>query len=139
MSLSTNFWFSGRKYQSQQKIAKKITHFKVQFCSKNFTHFSTHSTLWKIYSHNTAYKHISEKTFALHHFQTPKNCVPRALKKQMFVYSCKSSFENFCFRDLWSFYLEGDWLISFKQIANFSFYCKSLGIQQLLSYRHLHQ
>ena len=68
VSLSTNFWFSARKYQSQQKIAKKITHFTVQFCSKNFTHFSTHSTLWKIYSHNTAYKHISEKTFALHHF-----------------------------------------------------------------------
>ena len=30
-----NFRFSSRKSQSQQKLAKKITHFTIQFCSKN--------------------------------------------------------------------------------------------------------
>ena len=34
-----NFRFSGRKSQSQQKLAKKITHFEIQFRSKNLTHF----------------------------------------------------------------------------------------------------
>ena len=35
-----NFRFSCRKSQSQQKLAKKITHFTIQFCSKNLTHFT---------------------------------------------------------------------------------------------------
>ena len=35
-----NFRFSSRKSQSQQKLAKKITHFTIKFCSKNFTHFA---------------------------------------------------------------------------------------------------
>ena len=35
-----NFGFSSRKSQSQQKLAKKITHFTIKFCSKNFTHFA---------------------------------------------------------------------------------------------------
>ena len=33
-SLSINFRFCGRKSQSQQKLAKRITHFTIQFCSK---------------------------------------------------------------------------------------------------------
>ena len=33
-----NFRFSSRKSQSQQKLAKNITHFTIQFCSKNLTH-----------------------------------------------------------------------------------------------------
>ena len=35
-----NFRFSSRKSQSQQKLAKKITHLTIQFCSKNLTHFT---------------------------------------------------------------------------------------------------
>ena len=38
--LFLNFGFSSRKSQSQQKLAKKITHFIIQFCSKNLTHFA---------------------------------------------------------------------------------------------------
>ena len=34
-----NFRFSSRKSQSQQKLAKKITHFRIQFRSKNLTNF----------------------------------------------------------------------------------------------------
>ena len=35
-----NFRFSSRKSQSQQKLAKKFTHFAIQFHSKNLTHFT---------------------------------------------------------------------------------------------------
>ena len=35
-----NFRFFSRKSQSQQKLAKKITHFTIQFCSKNLTNFT---------------------------------------------------------------------------------------------------
>ena len=35
-----NFTFSNRKSQSQQKLAKRITHFTIQFCSKNLPHFT---------------------------------------------------------------------------------------------------
>ena len=39
------FRFSSRKSQSQQKLAKKTTHFTIQFCSKNLTHFTNHNSL----------------------------------------------------------------------------------------------
>ena len=35
-----NFRFSSRNSQSQQKLAKKVTHFIKQFCSKSLTHFT---------------------------------------------------------------------------------------------------
>ena len=35
-----NFRFSIRKSQSQQKLGKKIAHFRIQFRSKNITHFT---------------------------------------------------------------------------------------------------
>ena len=34
-----NFKFSSRKSQNQQKLAKKITHFTIQFHSKNLIYF----------------------------------------------------------------------------------------------------
>ena len=40
-----NFRFSSRKSQSQQKLAKKITHFTIQFCSKNLSHFTNLNSL----------------------------------------------------------------------------------------------
>ena len=38
-SFFLNFTFSGRKSQSQQKLAKKVTYFKIQFHSKNVIRF----------------------------------------------------------------------------------------------------
>ena len=41
-----NVRFSNRKSQSHQKLLKKITHFTIQFRSKNFlTHFTNLSSL----------------------------------------------------------------------------------------------
>ena len=40
-----NFRFSSRKFQSWQKLAKKITHFTIQFCSKYLTHFANLNSL----------------------------------------------------------------------------------------------
>ena len=87
-----NFRFSSRKSQSQQKLAKKITHFTIQFCSKNFTHFANLNSLKMICSLSTAknlsdftnleqtcFYLVSEKIFALHHFFTPKNCILETL------------------------------------------------------------
>ena len=39
------FRFSSRKSQSQQKLAKKITHFTIQFCSRNVTNFTNINSL----------------------------------------------------------------------------------------------
>ena len=39
-SFFVNFRFSSRNSQSQQKLAKKVTHFIKQFCSKSLTHFT---------------------------------------------------------------------------------------------------
>ena len=40
-----NFRFSSRKSQSQQKVAKKNTHFTIQLGSKNLTHFTSLNSL----------------------------------------------------------------------------------------------
>ena len=39
-SIFFDFGFSSRKTQSQQKLAKKTTHFTIQFCSKKPTHLT---------------------------------------------------------------------------------------------------
>ena len=88
-----NFRFSSRKSlkksQKQQKLAKYITHFTIQFGLKNRIHFTNLNSLdienSMLLQHNqkplSLYnffnKHIclvSEITFALHRFLTPKNC-----------------------------------------------------------------
>ena len=94
-----DFRFSGRKSESQQKLSIKITYFAMQFRSKNLIHFMNLNSLeiennmlpfWLYY--NFFSKHISiwcqKKTFALHHFVTPKNCILEALWKQISVYFC---------------------------------------------------
>ena len=63
---------------------------------------------------------VPEKTFAVHHFWTPKNCILETLWKQMSVYFCISPSENFCFKNVVRFYqvgsgLEGGWRISLTQ------------------------
>ena len=55
-----NFRFSSRKSESQQKLAKKIARFTIQFCSL-ILRTSNYLTLKIICSHNTA-KNISEFT-----------------------------------------------------------------------------
>ena len=100
-----DFRFSGRKSQSQQKLSINITYFAMQFRSKNLIHFMSLNSLeiennmlpqhsqipfWLYYKFFS--KHISiwcqKKTFALHHFVTPKNCILEALWKQISVYFC---------------------------------------------------
>ena len=43
-SLSFNFRFSSRKSQNQQKLTKKMTHFRTQFHSKNLTYYEPQPT-----------------------------------------------------------------------------------------------
>ena len=62
-----NFRFSSRKSQSQQKLAKKITHFTIQFRSKNLTHF-TNLNSFEI-ENNMLPKH-NQKTFSVYKFSS---------------------------------------------------------------------
>ena len=62
-----HFRFSTRKYQSQQKLAKKITHFTIQFRSKNLTHF-TNLNSFEI-ENNMLPKH-NQKTFSVYKFSS---------------------------------------------------------------------
>ena len=48
---------------------------------------------------------VSEKTFALHHLLTPKNCILETLWKKISVYFCICLSENFCSWDAVRFYL----------------------------------
>ena len=102
-----NFRFSVRKSQSQQKLAKKVTHFTIQFQSKNLIYFTKLNIVKKIFSRNTTknlslqffqqtcFWLVSEKTFSLCNFQTPKNCILEGFGKQI------------CSRDVESIYLVG--------------------------------
>ena len=102
-----DFRFSRRKSQSQQKLLIKITYFAIQVRSKHLTHFANLNsldiennmppkTLPKTFLTLQIFQEaclclVSEKTFALQHFLTPKNCILEALWKQMFVYFCISN------------------------------------------------
>ena len=61
------FRFSSRKSQSQQKIAKKITHFTIRFRSKNLTHFTNLNSL--DIETNMLPQH-SQKPFWLHKYSS---------------------------------------------------------------------
>ena len=89
-SFFLNIRFSSRKSQSQQKLAKKITHFTIQFRSKNLTHFTN---LNSVDVENNMLPQHSQKPFWLKNFPanmflflTPKNCILEALWQQMSVY-----------------------------------------------------
>ena len=91
------FRLSSRESQSQQKLAKKITHFTIHFRSNNLTHFTNLNSFDiennKRLQHSqktfltlqifqqTYFCLVLEKIFGLHHFLTPKNCIPVALWK----------------------------------------------------------
>ena len=88
------FFFQSRKWRKRKvnKKQRKRPH-NLSFAQKTslILRTSTHSTLKKTSTHNTAKNpsHFlnfpasnqlaSEKTFALDHFQTPKNCILKAL------------------------------------------------------------
>ena len=61
------FRFSSRKSQSQQKLAKKITHFTIQFRSKNLIHFTNLNSL--DIENNMLPQH-SQKCFWLYKFSS---------------------------------------------------------------------
>ena len=96
-----NFRFSSRKFQSQQKLPKKIIHFTMQFRSINLSHFMNFNSLEiennmlpqrsKTFLTLQIFQQIlsclvSEKTFALHHFLMPKNYILEALCLCLYVY-----------------------------------------------------
>ena len=96
-----NFRFSSRNSQSQQKLAKKITHFTIKFRAKNLSYFMNlnsvdiennmhpqHSQKPFWLFQQTCFGFVSEKKFALHHFLTSKNCIYEALWKQMSACFC---------------------------------------------------
>ena len=64
ISLPINFRFSGTKSQSQQKLAKKITHFPIQFRSINLIHFVNLNSLNII--KNILQQHSQKTLFALY-------------------------------------------------------------------------
>ena len=99
---------SSRISQSQQKLAKKITHCSIKFRSKHLTHSENLNSLdiennmpprrsQKPFSfHKCSSKHVSiwcQKNHlhsnilvALHHILSSKNCILEALWNEMFVY-----------------------------------------------------
>ena len=132
-----NFRFSIRKSQSQQKLAKKITHFTIQFCSKNLTHFTNLNSLdiennmlpqrgqkifWLYKFSANMFLFGVWKIFVQHHFLTPKNCILEANWKQMSVLFLYISLRKFLFQrrgkvlsgEGWD---GGGWIISLRQLA----------------------
>ena len=59
------FRFFGRKSQNQRKLAKRITHFTIQFCPKNLAHFTKLSSLSIV---KKILKKHSQKPFSLYKF-----------------------------------------------------------------------
>ena len=118
---------------NKTKLAKKITHFTIKFHSKNHIHLIHHST--NLVSFNIV-KNIlpqhSQKTYLLYKFSRThvsgwfqKNiCTAPFLKTQElhspstwkanFCIFSYISVEDFCSRDVESFFLVGDWIIFSK-------------------------
>ena len=63
----SNFIFSSRKSQSQQKLVKKITHFTIQFHLKILVHFMNLNLDLHDIENNTLPQH-SQKLFSLYKF-----------------------------------------------------------------------
>ena len=98
--------FSSRKFQGQQKLARKDHSFYNTVSLKTPHSFYEHQLTWRLkeYSPKTLPKifltlqifqqtcscMVAEKAFALHHFMTSKNCILEAPWKQMSVYFCIS-------------------------------------------------
>ena len=95
-NLSNNFRFSGRKSQSQEKLAKRITHFTVRFRSKNLTHFTKLNSLsirknilsQHSQKHYSLYKFSSKHVFGwcqkkhFHWKWRPRTAFPKHLERK---------------------------------------------------------
>ena len=104
--LFLNFGFSSRKSQSQQKLAKKITHFTIQFRSKNLTHFTNLNSL--DIENNMLLQH-SQKPFWLYKFSANMFTAPFLDAQELHSWSTLKVY--FCIKCLYiSLYL----LISLK-------------------------
>ena len=89
--------------KANKKLAKNITHFTTQFCLKNLSYFTNLINITINIIKNILPQHSqksgsgwSKKTFALHCFQTPKNCILEIFGKQRSECSCRSPLEHFC-------------------------------------------
>ena len=92
------FYFSSRKSQSQQRLVKKITHFTIQFRSKNLTHFTNLNSL------DIENDTLSQHSQKLSHFTNfPANQFYKFYKFS--VYFCIYPLENFSSRDVVRSYL----------------------------------
>ena len=112
------FRFSGRKSQNQQKLAKNILHFTIQFCSKVLAHFTN---IIKNILPQYSQKHDSDwcqKTFALH--QTPKICFLGALGKQVSFISLQIFFWRFLFQRRRKLLTGGGWVITYRHITDWN-------------------
>ena len=94
-------WFqiSRRKSQSQQNLFAQNTSLILRtstrltlkiICKHDPKRLSKIFLTLEIFQ-ETCFCLVSEKTFALHHFLTPKNCILEALWKQILVYFCVSN------------------------------------------------
>ena len=102
-----NFKFYSRKSQSQEKLAKKITNFTIQFRLKNLTHFTNLSSLD---IENNMLPQYSQKAFlTLKIFQDKCFCLvsEKTFTLQMSIYFYVSPQENFFSIDVVRFYLKG--------------------------------
>ena len=134
------FRLFSRKSQSQQKLAKKVTHFTIQFRSKNLTHFTKLNSLDiennMLPQHSQKLSWLSWKTFGLHHFLTPKNCILVELWKQMSVSFCISLQENFCSKDVVRFCLMKGGLGTGERLNNFLKAACCLGLMKCFTIFH---
>ena len=105
-----DFRFFSRKSQSQQKLAKKITHFTIQFCLKKLTHFINLNSLdiennmlpqhiqkpfqqifQQTYSAWRQKKHLHctiswrPRTAFYKHFESKCSCISKYLRRKIFV------------------------------------------------------
>ena len=60
-------WFTSRKPQNLQKLAQKMTHFTIQFRSKNLAHFKNLNSLD---IENNTLSHRSQKPFSFDNFSS---------------------------------------------------------------------
>ena len=129
-----------------------ITHFTIQFPSKNLTHFTNLNSL-DIENYNApatqsktfltlqtfqqrSFCLVSEKKFALHHFLAPKNYILEALWKQMSVYFSISPSENLCSKDIVRFYYMGGGLGGGRRLNNFLKAARCFGLVKCFSIFH---
>ena len=110
ISVFLDFRFSSRKSLSQQKLAKKVTHFTIQFCSKDLTHFTNFGAL--DIENDMLPKH-SQKPFPFYNFSSKKylHCTisgrPRNAFLKHFESKCLSVFCIFLYISVRKFYLVG--------------------------------